>query len=178
VALTMTTIDLSTATTKLDSLIKTAVTEYIEKHRSSPSAKKHPVVTRIDLAFSLGDGESEPWVHLHFDTKPGSEPDGSPTHPDFAVVLFEEWLPAVTKAFEGEDVTVVDLDDQQRTVGSDELTEVIGQFLVQSLLKARDTGWFKELPRDGRCELGVEDPTTGSFGWPNYEERGRNNLLV
>ena len=53
-------------------LLKDAVRDYC--------AKNHPAVTRIDLAFSLGDGESTPWVHLHFDTKAGGEPDGDPTY--------------------------------------------------------------------------------------------------
>ena len=47
------------------------------------TAKKLPAVTRIDLAFSLGDSELTPWVRLHFGTKAGAEPDGDPTYPGF-----------------------------------------------------------------------------------------------
>ena len=44
------------------------------------------------------------------------------------------------------------------------------------LLEAREKGVFNDLPRADRCELGVEDPTTGEFGWPRYEDRGKKNL--
>jgi hypothetical protein len=37
-------------------------------------------------------------------------------------------------------------------------------------------GIFAGLPKSQRCELGVEDPTTGEFEWPNYEDRGKENL--
>jgi hypothetical protein len=53
----------------------------------------------------------------------------------------------------------------------------IGKFLVDMLLAARDKGVFTDLPKADRCQLGVEDPTTGEFGWPAYEERGKTNLV-
>jgi hypothetical protein len=40
----------------------------------------------------------------------------------------------------------------------------IGQFLASILFEAR-------------AELGPEDPTTDEFGWPNYEGRGKENLV-
>jgi hypothetical protein len=42
---------------------------------------------------------------------------------------------------------------------------------------AREKGVFAGLPKADRCELGVEDPTTGAFGWPAYDDRGKKNLL-
>ena len=56
--------------------------------------------------------------------------------------------------------------------------ETIGKFLVDSLLEARANGVFADLPKADRCELGVEDPTTGAFGWPVYEDRGKKNLVT
>jgi hypothetical protein len=44
------------------------------------------------------------------------------------------------------------------------------------LLEARTKGVFRDLPKAERCELGVEDPTTGEFGWPSYDDRGKENL--
>ena len=38
-------------------------------------------------------------------------------------------------------------------------------------------GIFVKLPKAQRCELGVEDPTTGEFGWPSYDDRGKENLV-
>jgi hypothetical protein len=77
-------IDLSKDATDGQAMIADAVCRYSAKHKALRTAKKHPPVTRVDLIFSTADGEAPPWVHLHFDTKPGSEPDGDPTHPDFA----------------------------------------------------------------------------------------------
>jgi hypothetical protein len=56
------------------------------------------------------------------------------------------------------------------------LGQQIGKFLVSILLEARAAGMFTNLPKGERCELGVEDPTTGEFGWPNYDDRGKENL--
>lgn len=165
----MATIDLRKDAADVQGMLANAVRSY--------SAKKHLPVSRIDLIFSLGDSESTPWVHLHFDTKPGSEPDGDPTHPDFAKLTREAWLPAVQAVCEEKTVSVVNQDGKSRKCDGGTLTETIGQFLVDMLLEARDKGVFTELPKADSCELGVEDPTTGEFGWPAYEERGKKNLV-
>jgi hypothetical protein len=166
----MVTIDLQKDAESVQKMLAKAVKQYIAKYKASATAKKHPPVTRIDLVFSLGDGESTPWVHLHFDTKPGSEPDGDPTHPDFAKLTREGWRGALLAVY-GEKVNVV------RHDGST-LCEMIGNFLVAMLLEGRSNGVFADLPKTDRCELGVEDPTTGAFGWPIYEERGKKNLVT
>lgn len=158
-------------------MIGEAVRKYVTKHKAAATTKKHPPVSRIDLIFSLGDSESTPWVHLHFDTKPGSEPDGDPTHPDFAKLTRKSWLPAVQAVCEEETVSVVKLDGKSRKCNDAALTQTIGKFLVDMLLEARDKGAFADLPKADRCELGVEDPTTGEFGWPAYEARGKKNLV-
>lgn len=170
-------IDLRKDAVDVRKLLEEAVQAYAAKHRASTTAKRHPPVTRIDFIFSLGDSESTPWVHLHFDTKPGSEPDGDPTHPDFARLSREAWLPAVKSACEGEKVAVVQLDGKTRNCAEAGLTQAIGKFLVSMLLEARDQGIFADLPKADRCELGVEDPTTGDFGWPRYEDRGKKALV-
>jgi hypothetical protein len=158
-------------------MLADAVRSYTAKHKAAATATRHPPVSRIDLIFSLGDSESTPWVHLHFDTKPGSEPDGDPTHPDFAELTREAWLPAVQAVCEEETVSVVKQDGKAKKSDDAALTETIGKFLVDMLLEARDKGAFAELPKADRCELGVEDPTTGEFGWPAYDDRGKSNLV-
>jgi hypothetical protein len=170
-------IDLRNDAINVQGMLADAVREYAAKHKATRTAKKHPPVTRIDLIFSLGDSEATPWVHLHFDTKPGSEPDGDPTHPDFAKLTRETWLPAVQAVCDADKVSVVKLDGKTRKCGDAALTETIGKFLVDMLLEARSKGIFAELPKGDRCELGVEDPTTGAFGWPAYEDRGKDNLV-
>lgn len=154
-----------------------AVGNYAAKHKAPGTAKKHLAVSRIDLIFSLGDSESIPWVHLNIDTKAGSEPDGAPTHPDFAKLPRKAWLPAVQAVCEGETIILVMPDGKSRKCDDATLTEMIGKFLVAMLLEARDKGVFADLPKADRCELGVEDPTTGEFGWPAYEQRGKKNLV-
>jgi hypothetical protein len=146
------------------------LTDAVQRYHAAP-------VTRIDLAFSLGDSESIPWVHLHLDTKPGSEPDGDPSHPDFGKLSRPDWLPAVQAVCEEETVDVIGLDGESHSCDEVELSTQIGEFLVSVLLNARAEGVFAALPRAERCELGVEDPTTGDFGWPNYEDRGQENLV-
>jgi hypothetical protein len=101
---------------------------------------------------------------LHFDTKPGSEPDGDPTHPDFAKLTRKTWLPAVQAVCDGEKLSVVKQDGKTRKCDDAELTETIGKFLVDMLLEAPVKGVFTDLPKADRCEWGVEDPTTGAFG--------------
>lgn len=94
-------IDLRKDMTDVQAMIADAVRRYSARHNAPRTARKYPPVTRIDLIFSLADGEATPWVHLHFDTKPGSEPDGDPTHPDFAELEREQWLPAAGAVCEG-----------------------------------------------------------------------------
>jgi hypothetical protein len=173
----MVTIDLRKDAADVQAMIADAARNYGAKHKAELTANKHPPVSRIDLIFSLGDSESTPWVHLHFDTKPGSEPDGDPTHPDFAKLTREDWLAAVQAVCEGETVNVVQQDDKSKKCNDAALTETIGKFLVAMLLAARDKGVFTDLPKADRCELGVEDPTTGGFGWPGYDNRGKENLV-
>jgi hypothetical protein len=173
----MVTIDLRKDAADVQGMLAEAARNYAAKHKAAATANKHPPVSRIDLIFSLGDSESTPWVHLHFDTKPGSEPDGAPTHPDFAKLTREDWLPAVQAVCEEETVSLVQQDGKSKKCDDAALTEAIGKFLVEMLLAARDTGVFTDLPKADRCELGVEDPTTGEFGWPGYDNRGKENLV-
>lgn len=170
-------IDLRLDAPEIQAMLADAVRRYTANHKAPSTAKNHPPVSRIDLIFSLGDSESIPWVHLQFDTMAGSEPDGDPTHPDFAKLKRKEWLPAVKVVSEGKTVGLMMPDGKSRKCDDTELSETIGKFLVNMLLEARDMGIFTELPKADRCELGVEDPTTGEFGWPNYDERGKKNLI-
>jgi hypothetical protein len=170
------TLDLQQDRIAVLALLKESVREYSAKNRATTTAGSHRSVTRIDLTFSLGDGDAMPWVHLNFDTKPGAEPDGSPTHPGFAKLEREPWLPAVQAVCDGEHVTVVGVAGQAQECDDAGLGQEIGRLLVSTLLEARSLDVFASLPKADRCEMGVEDPTTGEFGWPNYEDRGKANL--
>jgi len=171
-------IDLNKDAVDVQKLLVDAVQKYSAKHNSTSTTKKHPPVTRIDIAYSFGDSESTPWVHLYFDTKPGGEPDGDPTHPDFAKLKRPNRLPAVQAVCDDEKVNVTQYNGKVKKCGWEELTKTIGKFLVDLLLEARKNKVFAALPKADHCELGVEDPTTGEFGWPDYEDRGKQNLAT
>jgi hypothetical protein len=170
-------IDLRKDAADVQAMIADAVRRYSAKHEAPRTAKNYPPVTRIDLIFSTGDGDAPPWVHLHFDTKPGGEPDGDPSHPDFAELERDNWLPAVRAVCEDQQVLVTLPNGKTKECGDADLTETIGSFLVDLLLSARANAVFANLPKGDRCELGVEDPWTGDFGWPAFEDRGKKNLV-
>jgi hypothetical protein len=161
----------------IQGMLAAAVRRYAANHKSVGSAKRHPPVTRIDLIFSLGDSVSTPWLYLQFDTKPGSAPDGDPTHPAFSRLSRKAWLPAVRAVCDDQEVVVTTRRGNTQKCDCAQLTEAIGKFLVEMLLEARAQGVFADLPKGDRCELGVEDPTTGDFGWPKYADRGKRNLV-
>ena len=171
-------IDLQKDTVDVQGMLADAVRRYAAKHKAAGTAKKHPPVTRIDLTFSLGDTVVTPYVYLSFDTKPGSEPDGDPTHPDFGKLTRKGWLPAVKAVCHDKEAEVTLTNGKTIKCGDAELGETIAKFLVDSLLEARANGVFADLPKAARCELGVEDWGGGAFGgWPAYEDRGKKNLV-
>lgn len=155
-------------------MIEDGVSLYSRDHNASP--EENPPVTRIDLQFSLGDTTSSPWVHLHFDTKPGSEPDGDPSHRNYGQMSIPSWIPMVKHCADGELLKVTSLGGRQVHCEGDALHQAVGQFFVDILIQLRKEGVFSSLPTGRRCELGVEE-FSGVFGWPKYEERGVDNLL-
>jgi hypothetical protein len=137
----------------------------------------HPPVTRVDFVFTLGDGTSIPYVCLHLDTKEGSEPDGNPTHQMYDYAERPEWGSAIRYLVEtkGNKWPVVLTNGQALSCTAEEFVEQVGQMMVDILKSARDQSLFKDLPKGGKCEFGVED-FGGGFGWPRYEDRGKENL--
>jgi hypothetical protein len=109
--------------------------------------------------------------------RPKSEPDGEYSHFDFARLTRSGWLAAVQLVCDGDAAPVTLLDGTTRQCVDEELEKTIGEFLVSVLVSARNDGVFADLPRATRCELGVEEGMNGTFGWPHYEDRGKENLL-
>jgi hypothetical protein len=125
-------------------------------------------------------------VTIAFDTRKDAEPDGNwgeYIHIKGHTLNRPKW----TKAYEfskKHTVTFVLLDGSERKIDRgldgfdtyDDFGDVIGEVLKSVLISARDDGLFDDLPKGDRCELGVEE-AEGSYGWPYYEDRGKENLV-
>jgi hypothetical protein len=134
-------------------------------------------VSRIDFGFGLYHESG--WVCLVFDTRADPEPDGEWTmHIEGNDLERPRWVKACEAVEEGP-LALVLPDGTQRELPAgamDQLVAAIGDMLRAVLLKARADGLFTVLPKTDRCELGVEEQE-GSYGWPEYESRGVDNLV-
>ncbi len=134
-------------------------------------------VARIDVVYQC---DQAGWVALIFDTRPRAQPDGQCTlHVGEESNRFDrpDWR-AAFEALEVGPLVVVLPDGEERKLRKEAfetLTEILGELLKDLLLRARDEGLFGSLPKAPRCELGVEEHD-GAYGWPAYEDRGRENL--
>ncbi len=170
------TIHLSADAADLRAMLDKAVQKYAKKHAGRPSAADHPPVTRIGLTFWLGDGgPAAPFVMLQLDTRPGSEPDGTWTHAEFATLRRPAWRSPINAACDGKPVTATLLDGKPRKLTGDNMTKTFGDFLVAVLKSAKADGVWSSLPKVPKCEMGVEE-SGGSYGWPAYDKRGRGNV--
>ena len=134
-------------------------------------------VSRIDFGFEFGQG-NELW--LVFDTRPDAEPDGEWTLQVSNVPSLKrpDW-PVWHELPEDEAVHFIDLGGSEVDVmeNPDEMIcEIVGEAMKHALVLARDEGVFDALPKAERCEMGVEN-MEGFYGWPMYEDRGRENLV-
>jgi hypothetical protein len=146
----------------------------------NPKTNKGPgegkLVKRIDVGYQC---DQSGWMALVFDTRPKAEPDGQWTLyiDDNNTLERPDWL-AAFESLEGNGLLVVLPNGKERKLrkGSfDKLSTILGDLLKGVLVKARADGVFAALPKAPRCELGVEEDG-GGYGWPVYEERGRENL--
>ena len=130
-------------------------------------------VKMIEVGFEYSQSG---WVAVVFDTRPDAEPDGEwNSHIEGNELERPDWLAAGEANMDGP-ITLVQLDgtDVELPEGS-ELAEPLGDLIKAVLLKARADGVFAALPKTAGCELGVEHHD-GAYGWPAYEDRGRENL--
>ncbi len=170
-------IDLRKDERAIRKMLAQAGRRYASRHTDRKAAQRCPPLTRIDLHYSLGDSLSTPWIALCLDSAAGAQPGDGYSHANFAMLLRKDWLSAVQLVNDGRKVDVVTTDGKPRKLGASGLGRAIGAFLVSALLTARKDGVFAALPLANGCELGVEDPTTGDFGWPSYSDRGKDNLV-
>jgi len=130
-------------------------------------------VKSIEVGFEYSQAG---WLVVVFDTRPNAEPDGEWTSLIEGNELARpHWLEA-GEANMDEPITVVQPDGTEKELPTGtELAEVIGEVVKAALLKARADGVFAALPKAPGCELGVEH-FSGAFGWPIYEDRGKDNV--
>jgi hypothetical protein len=112
---------------------------------------------------------------LVFDA-PDGEPGVTSDPPQFFTRDCEHWADQCFGVLDGETTKVI-TDSEQTSVDDEEaLCEVVGLFFVQIIKELRDAGAFSHLPVAPKCHLGVST-YDGVFGWPIYEERGKEDLL-
>ncbi len=153
--------------------VKRRVAEHVAK---STTQKDLPPVKMIDFGFEFGQAN---WVALVFDTRIDAEPDGQWTV-EIEEVLFPRanW-PIWHELPEDAVVHFLDLAGKKVNVmeNPDEIIcTIVGDALKHVLLTAREQGIFDPLPKAAGCELAVEN-IEGFYGWPMYEDRGKENLV-
>jgi hypothetical protein len=144
---------------------------------ASKKLKRPKKVGRIDFGFEFGQG-NELW--LVFDTRPDAEPDGQWTSQIEKIKSLPrpEW-PIWHELPDDEVVFFINKDGKKINVMSNPDTKVckiVGEAMKYALIEAREAGEFQRLPKATRCELGVEN-MEGYYGWPKYEDRGKENLV-
>ena len=130
-------------------------------------------VKMVEVGFEYAQAG---WLVVVFDTRPDAEPDGEWT----ALIEGNElerpkWLAAGEINIDAP-IALVRLDGSEvQLPPGTELAEILGEMIKGVVLKARADGVFAGLPKAPGCELGIEH-FEGAYGWPNYEQRGQENL--
>src|SRR5262249_29914235 len=166
-------LDLRKDNAALTKLLDSAAKAYTKLHFSKP--KQYPRLTRIDLVFWLGDGVAPAYILLNLDSRTGSEPDGHWSHGEFATLECPHWGPAMNALFDGDKVEAHKPNGLSQSMTCRTVYATIGEFLVAAIRAARLKRLLTKSPLAEYCEFGVEE-SGGGFGWPRYEDRGKENL--
>lgn len=109
----------------------------------------------IELGYQFDQGGM---VCVFFDTRENASPDGLWTMNLDGNCLPRTHWPIVFENYDEKECAIM-----------------IGNLIKTTLLKLRGEGAFGSLNKHDDCELGIEE-INGLFGWPNYEDRGKENL--
>lgn len=146
---------------------------------SALQKKSAEPVAGIGLGFFVYEN---PEIIIRFDTRPKFEPDGDWSHPEFARIKRARWnkFEEACESADGKGVVIDALGNHHEIaeISSEKrLTSWIGDAMVAALKAAREAGVFQALKTTAHCELGVEEAGNGEYGWPRFEERGKENLV-
>lgn len=142
-------------------------------------AKGGEPIKMITLGYAIGQDN---WVEMVFDTRPDAEPDGSwggetgkfplerPNWPDYDSLEDEQTLRCVGLKGAVYESPVDEMEDE-------EIATIAGEVLKAALISCRNEGVFEALSLQDGAEIGIED-LEGGFGWPDYEDRGKENLAI
>ena len=130
-------------------------------------------VKAVEIGYEY---EQAGWLVVVFDTRPDAAPDGEWTSRIEGNELARpHWLEAGEAMME-EPLPVIQLDGTEAILPSGtELADVLGEVVKAALLKARADGVFAGLSKAPGCELLIEH-FDGGYGWPEYDDRGKENV--
>lgn len=133
-------------------------------------------ITRLDVVYDLTSMDV-PVIQAWLDTEPNGEP-GSDSSKKFDMLEEEmpDWAEPCGAAFEGNDVTVRFGGRKMLANDEETLCEAVGLFLVEIVKSIRDQGKLAKLRKAPRCYLGVST-FDGSWSWPEYDDRGTDDLV-
>jgi hypothetical protein len=167
-------LDLRKEFAEVSKFIARRVKKFAPATNAGPGTGKR--VSRIDIGFGVYD---DGWVCLVFDTRRAPEPDGEwNEYIEETVLERPRWATACNEV-EDKPFRLILHDGTRKELAAgktNQLVKAIGEMLRSALLKAREDGVFGSLPKTTRCEFGVEEQD-GSYGWPKYALRGRDNMV-
>jgi hypothetical protein len=129
--------------------IKEYITERVANYSNAQKVKM------IEFGFQFDQGGI---FCVFFDTRKDAAPDGTWTMKLDGNCLERTHWPEVCESYE-----------------EDEFAEMLGNLIRNTVLELRDCGLFNSLNKYKNCEIGIEE-MNGFYGWPNYEDRGKENL--
>lgn len=124
-------------------------------------ANPHPI-TQIVAGFEVEQGG---WFILWFDRRAEATPDGDWTRKiEERSVEMASWSKILVTARRGRICIVDHLGHERLIEESESLSQVFGEWIVQSIMTVRDEGLFDALTLAPNCRFVVED-FNGHFGW-------------
>lgn len=165
-------LDLTQDGPKIVSMLKIGLAKFL----ASPEGKKALPITIVAFKYDLTT-EFLPRIWFELDTEPNGEPfSGSSQTHEIASSECKRWAGPCFGVLDGDKVVVVV--PGRSTVVTDEtgLYQAVGLYFVDLMKQMRDGGMFKSLRRGPKCHI-VVSAEDGTWGWPEWEDRGKEDLV-